>query len=326
MTAAAVAGIALLGLLFWDVVLTLLAPYGSHGGPLHRRQNQMIWTLFRTVGARMPEGIRSRFLGLAGPVAAVWTIASWAGCLVVGFALLYLTRLDSLVPIEAASGLTWVDAVYYSGYVASTLGLGDLVTTSPSLRIVTVVEAMGGFGLFAMSTTYVLAITRQVAETGDLALDIASFRRTVADRGNRADDAAWSATLTRRAESWASTLLRATDAHARFPLVHYFRPLDANRSLLLQMGWLLSLARARSLPGDSSDVALGPASADLLFESVVRYLLVVNRGCVPGSFDPLRRDDASTERLHARLLRHMSYDIQSASEDEEPSGGSTSAD
>lgn len=122
MTAAVVAGVALLGLLFWDVVWTLFAPYGSHGGPLHRRQNQ-----------------------------------------------------------------------------------------------------------------------------------------------------------------------RAADAHARFPLVHYFRPLDANRSLLLQMGWLLSLARARSLPGDSSEVALGPASADLLFESVIRYLLVVNRGCVPGSFDPLRR-------------------------------------
>lgn len=284
---------------------------------MHRRQNQIVWTLFRIVGAWTPARIRPRFLALAGPMGAVWTIALWGSWLVVGFALLYLTRLDRFVPIEATSGLPWVDALYYSGYVASTLGLGDMVTTSPSLRIVTVVEAMGGFGLFAVSATYVLAISRQRAETGDLALDIASFRHTVTVGGGGVHDAAWSETLTRRAESWASALLSAASAHAQFPLLHYFRPLDARRSLLLQVGWLLSVARRRSLPGGSSNVALGPASADLLYESVVRYLLVLNRDCVPGYFDPLRLDDVLPQRLQARLLRHMCYEVPEESDAED---------
>lgn len=314
MTSVGLLGLLLLLLLLWDVTVTLFPPYGSHGGPVHRRQGQLVWSTFRRLSRVVPTRARAAMLSFAGPCAVVAALASWSLWLVTGFALLYVPALDSFSSAASPGPAGLIDAFYYSGYVATTLGLGDVVATTPILRLATVLEAMAGFGLFAVSTTYVLTIAREVARTGVLAEDIASLRELlerISDDGDEKRTAR--ELLLRRMESWAMEILRAANTHTRYPLVHYFRPVESDRSLLVQVGWLMAITESEleTRPTPAGPTAPATATGRLLRQSLERYLVRLNRGCLPSSFDPLSIREAPPERLLGRLLRHMSYDAHS---------------
>lgn len=154
MTAAivsALVGGSLLVLLLVDVLLPVFHPQG-HGGPLHRLQNRFLWAVLKRFGRSRGGHDRPRFLALCGPVIAIVSVASWGLWLIVGYGLIYFPFGDAF-RTTVANGVPSVDAFYYSGYVASTLGLGDIVPAAPGLRLLTVLEAMSGFALFAVATT-----------------------------------------------------------------------------------------------------------------------------------------------------------------------------
>lgn len=311
MMSVAVLGVLLLTLLGLDILLTVFPSLG-HGGPVHRRQNQLAWKVFRIVGRRGDGSPRATTLALAGPVIAMMSVAVWAVWLVLGFALLYAPHWASFSTTAAFAPDGWVEVLYYSGYVATTLGLGDVIATTPALRLLTVLEAMGGFALFAVATTYVVSITRELATAGTLALELASSRGT---------GGAWSSpksvfggedgqTVARWTEAWARSLFRLAHAHAQYPLLQFFRATDPDRALPVQLGRVLELVG-------------GPAAADpnllrqathtaypLLRDALLRYLAEVNRSCIPTGFDPLPAplSDVPLERLHVRLLRYTCHD------------------
>lgn len=284
--------------LFVDVTFTLFSPFGRHGGSLHRFQNRTLWSTFRSLARVFGRRTASQVLSLAGPVGVLWTVLFWSGWLIVAFALLYLPHLDSFRMLTPAAAPRWLDAIYYSGYVATTLGVGDIQATTGPMRLLTVLEAVLGFSLFAVSTTYALTVTREAGSTAVLALEISALRRLLAEPGR----AVAAGLGQRRAESWASALVRITDAHRRYPLLHYFRASEEHRSLLVQIGWLVGEAD-RPLP--SAPVG-GPAGR-LLVAAVDGYLEQLNLGCVPPSFLPLPEDGRTREARYHRLLAHLDW-------------------
>jgi hypothetical protein len=313
-----VVGSALLLALVADVVLTVFPPLG-HGGPVHRRLNRLLWSAFRVAGTGKGGRVRPRMLALGGPIMAVTGVALWGAWLVTGFALVYAPFLSSFATSVPRTGPGWIEAIYYSGYVASTLGLGDVIATTPGLRLVTVVEAVGGFALFAVATTYLLAISRELAEGSTLALELVTLRRRESEDAARPGEAAQDGTTQRWAEEAARSLLRVTHHHRQFPLLHYFRPTDPDRSLVVQVGWVGTRVDAWS--SDGAGVAPPPSSSPgapalrMLREALYRYLVELNRSCVPARFDPLLvpPSQAPARRLHARLLRYACYDPGPAS-------------
>ena len=242
---------------------------------------------------------------MAGPAGALLTLALWSGWLVFGFALIYRSSLGGLALNETLGAMAWVEVIYYSGYVATTLGIGDIVATTWWLRLITIVEALTGFGLFALATSYVLAISREVTNTSALALEVATLRGT---RAFESDEAESKAALSRWAEGWARSLLRITDAHGRYPLIYFFRPADPDRSLLVQLAWLLPLAGVHPVEGEPDPTHLPPPAREVLERAITRYLKELNHGCVPRHFRPIPPGEASLETLYARLLRHLCYD------------------
>ncbi|NNK63954.1 MAG: two pore domain potassium channel family protein [Gemmatimonadetes bacterium] len=313
-------GVLFLTFLVMDVLLTVFPPLG-HGGPVHRRQNQLAWKLFRLVGRRLDGSPRPKVLGLAGPVIAMMSVAVWGVWLVLGFALIYAPYSSTFSTTAVSGG--WAETLYYSGYVATTLGLGDVVATTPGLRLLTVLEAMGGFALFAVATSYVFSITRELATAGTLALELASFRacgdgRTegwtlAADGGDEA--------VARWTEAWARSLFRMAHAHGQYPLLQFFRAADADRALPVQLGRVLELVEAetdRSSGAGTGEPELprpdSPAVSPLLRHALLRYLVEVNRACIPAGFDPLPAppSELPAERLHARLLRYTCHDPRAA--------------
>ncbi len=135
-------GSLLLASLFADLLLTVFHPQ-DHGGPMHRRLNRLFWAVLRWIGKGFGEPTRARFLALCGPLIAVTSVGTWGLWLILSFTLIYHPQRADLMS-TSGGGTAWLDVFYFSGYVASTLGLGDIVPISAGLRLLTVIEAMSG--------------------------------------------------------------------------------------------------------------------------------------------------------------------------------------
>lgn len=232
-------GLLVLAVLCLDVFRTVFHAEGR-GGPLNRRQNRLIWGVVRAVGT---AGGRARpgVLALGGSVIAVTTIVVWGILLVAGFWLLYLPHVASFHYSPGEPGNLTVEAAYYSGMIASTLGLGDMVAPDGWLRIATVIQALAGFALLTVGVTYILGVYRELLTAQTLASTIHARFRAGPDDLHPADLARTDAMDWDR--SMALRLAHALEAHYNYPILHYFRPAQDRRSLPAQVALLLDLER-----------------------------------------------------------------------------------
>lgn len=135
-----------------DIFHTLLHP-GGHG-QLSRALMRSTWWIARRTGRTG--------MGLSGPLTLLSVIVTWAGLMILGWALIYLPHVpDSFsyaTGLDPAERSTLVDALYLSLVVGATLGFGDIVPQIGWLRLVTPLEAVMGFALFTASVTWILQV------------------------------------------------------------------------------------------------------------------------------------------------------------------------
>lgn len=302
-------GAGVLLLLAADVFFTVFSPHGR-GGPVNRRQNRAIWALFRAAGRRRDGSVRDGWLSLAAPFMVVTTLAVWVVWLVAGFALVYFPRIESFLVSPGHLGAPWADALYYSGYTAATLGLGDVVARSETLRLLTVVEAFGGFALLSISVTYFLAIYRELVSMQSLASDVSGLFHAGEEQVVAFTREEGSGALARWCERLSGGLTHVLLAHFQYPVLHYFRPRKRSRALPVQIGALLRLRGLLAGSGESGVLAtFSRHPSYLALENAVdSYLEDVDRLFVPGR----AREDTSAERsgidhAQARLESYMLY-------------------
>src|SRR4051794_22177496 len=112
-----------------DVFDTLFHESGR--AVLSRLLMRGVWRLFRRLGGR-------RRLSLAGPIALIVVVMSWATMLVVGWALLLMPHMPDSFTISAGpkSGRV-VESLYLSLVTLTTVGFGDIAPAEGWLRLVT---------------------------------------------------------------------------------------------------------------------------------------------------------------------------------------------
>lgn len=224
-------GVVLIVISLIDIYLIVLYPRSGKGW-LSSAISKGTWRLFRKI-ARIGAAIKrsERFgatiLSFCGPTLLVLIVSAWTILLIVGFACVYWTELG--VEIQASDGWTpvsFMTALYYSGYVFTTLGVGDLVPRSDWVRMVTVIEAALGFAIFTLTITYLLAIYSALNQRNVFALmlhhrtmgkgDAAELLARMGGDGNFSDARDDVAEL-------AESLLTLLESHHAYPVVHYFR-------------------------------------------------------------------------------------------------------
>jgi len=147
------AGVALIGLVGRDAFDALFHAEGR--GTFSRQITRAVWQVFRRVGTRHER------LSLAGPVAFVTVIATWAGLLVLGWALVFWPHVPGSFRFDAgidAGGPDFVHALNVSLVTLTTLGFGDITPTSDALRLILPLEALLGFGLLSASISWLVSI------------------------------------------------------------------------------------------------------------------------------------------------------------------------
>jgi hypothetical protein len=285
-------GTAVLLCLGADVFLTVFHPEG-HGGPLTRRQARLAWALWRGLA---PQGkSRDGWFAFGGPLLAVLTPTTWATLLIGGFALIYYPWMEQFLVSPGSLRNHWAEALYFSAFSAATLGTGDIVPNIVSLRLLSVLEALSGFALLSASLSYILAIYNENGRKTTVSSEIAvrSFPPPT--------------TMSEERDEWlnhvARELLHIKQAHAQYPILHYFRPRDPSASLTLQIGVLVRLDSDRQASPPLEESVM--SSSEVVSRALTSYLEAADRRFVSGSSDA-GSADTNTER-YRRLLDYVGY-------------------
>jgi hypothetical protein len=237
----AVAGVVLIALGLNEVFHTLLHPTGR--GRLSHFTATTTWGLSSRMGRRGRT--------LAGPLAAVAVITSWAALQIVGWALVYLP----FVPDGFSYGTgirpgqypAIVEAFYFSVVSMSTLGLGDVYPVQPWLRVFAPLQALIGFALLTAAVAWFLELYPGLGRRRALALRLALM--------GRADTSGHILDMESATSSGLLDSITAALAQARIDLwqnaeTYYFTEDVPETSLAAQLPYGLHLARVARRSSD----------------------------------------------------------------------------
>jgi ion channel len=231
-------GIALIALALRDIFEVLFHPAGR--GIIARRVVRGV----AAVARRLPGGGGKIGL-LAGPIAYVTVVGTWAAMLAVGWALVFYPQLpegfnfdQALDPAEHSG---FADALYVSLVNLTSLGYGDISPASSLLRILGPVETIFGLGLLTASISWLLSIYGAISRRDSLAHEVHLAKETEEKLGEKLADADPELLATMLA-SFAEQLIRTRRDVIHFPITHYFRTEDEERALAGLLPFLSSLA------------------------------------------------------------------------------------
>jgi len=287
------------------------------------------WRPWRWVARRVRHARkRETMLSFYGPLSLVFLIATWAGALLLGFALVYSGLPNPFVDPRGMR-FPFVTDLYASGTTLFTLGLGDVLPNSLPVRILAVMESGMGLGFVALVISYfpVLYGAFSRREVNIALLDARAGSPPTAyeliKRHSFEGGGAALVTLLEEWERWAAELL---ESHISYPLLCLFRSQHTSQSWLSALVAILDTcalliasvqehsARQAQLTFAMARHALVDLSQVIAQEPVERpndrlpadkFNMVYDRLCSTGV--RVCRDDQSAVRLNELRQLYESY-------------------
>jgi hypothetical protein len=323
-------GIVLLVSALLDAFETVILPRRATGRfRLTRLFYILSWRPWRWVARRVRHARkRETMLSFYGPLSLVFLIATWAGALLLGFALVYSGLPNPFVDPRGMR-FPFVTDLYASGTTLFTLGLGDVLPNSLPVRILAVMESGMGLGFVALVISYfpVLYGAFSRREVNIALLDARAGSPPTAyeliKRHSFEGGGAALVTLLEEWERWAAELL---ESHISYPLLCLFRSQHTSQSWLSALVAILDTcalliasvqehsARQAQLTFAMARHALVDLSQVIAQEPVERpndrlpadkFNMVYDRLCSTGV--RVCRDDQSAVRLNELRQLYESY-------------------
>jgi hypothetical protein len=229
------------------------------------------WRVWRAGACLFPARRRQGVLSVFGPLSLLGLFALWAGCLMVGFALLHMA-------LNAHLGL--LEAVYFSGVTFTTLGYGDVTPSGPASRLLAVLEAGCGFGYFAVVIGYLPVLYQAFSRREALISQLdaragsppAAGRLLLRSPPGKGDEVL--ARFLEDGERWAAELL---ESHLSFPVLGYYRSQHDNQSWLAALTCLLDTSALLLTVADGTHQQRARLAFAMARHAVVDLSLVLRR-------------------------------------------------
>jgi hypothetical protein len=254
-----------------------------------------LWIGWRWVGLRLPSAERREvFLGTYGALIVIVLLIAWVAGLVVGYGLLLDALRAQLRPEPESFGTS----LYIAGTSLLTLGFGDFVATGGLARLVALVAAATGLGLFALCITLLFTLygSFQRREVAVVVLEAGAgappsgvtLLETYAVAGILDDLPG----VFRDWQSWAAEVL---DSHLAYPVLAYFRSSHDNDSWISSLGAVMdasTLVLTTIKDGPKGWAKLSRSVGGHCFEDLVAYFDLPTEpevGVERAEFDEARR-------------------------------------
>lgn len=117
-----------------------------------------------------------------GPVVLLTVITTWVTGITLGWWIIFSASPEMVVSASDEIPATLAERLYFAGYNASTLGLGDFIPGTNLARFFTVLSGTSGFFIFTVSITLVSPVLSAVVSGRTLAGELADIMGQ-SDRG-----------------------------------------------------------------------------------------------------------------------------------------------
>ncbi len=229
-----VVGTLLVAVVVRDVFHTLFHPVGR--GSIAPQVMRFVWWVLRLFP---PD---RRIASLTGPLGIALVVLTWGGTAVLGWSMMYFAQMpdgfaygSELNPAESSAVF---DSLYVSLVTIGTLGFGDIVPTSPLLRVIVPLEALFGFMLLTAAVSWVLQIYPALHRRRVLAMQLSTLREV-----RRADPALSIDSIpTDVLTGVAAAVVEARNDFTQYGATYYFRDLEADASLAVSLEYATALA------------------------------------------------------------------------------------
>lgn len=216
-----------------DIVITTLTMKG--GGWMTSRLCHWLWRLALNICGR--DG-KSKALTHTGYVLLVIIVLVWVLMLNFSFSLVLMGQIDSIIDATTKLPATDWEKVYYSGYVLSTLGIGDYVPSTNTWRLVTNLYAFTGLIFITMSVTYFIPVLSAVIKQRKLGINISGL----GDSPQEVILNAWNGQnfdfLKFQLLNLSDELVDHNQNHRAYPIIHYFHNNKRKNAVVLQIAKL----------------------------------------------------------------------------------------
>jgi hypothetical protein len=235
-------GVLLILVVLWEGFETIVLPRRvTRRFRLTRFFYRRTWIPWATlVRALVSPRHQETWLSIYGPLSLLLLLTVWAGCLILGFALLHFSTGSVLLTYQGSSGL--LTALYLSGTTFFTLGLGDAVPQSDLSRFLVVLESGMGFGFLALVIGYLPGLNQSFARR-EISVSLLDARAgsppaasTMLQRHNYDSGMEALRHLLKEWEIWSAEFL---EGHLSYPVLAYFRSQHDNQSWLAALTTIL---------------------------------------------------------------------------------------
>jgi hypothetical protein len=287
-----------------DVFLSVVVPRRApRAGRLLRLSGYAIpnaWRLWRWIGLRIASAERREvFLGTFSSLMLVVLLVAWVAGLVLGYGLVFdaLRAQIKPEPEDLAASL------YFAGTSLLTLGFGDFVAVSGVARIMALVAAASGLGLFALTITFLFSLygSFQRREVAVVVLEAGAgappsgvtLLETYALAGILDD-------LPRVFRDWQAWAAEVLDSHLAYPILAYFRSSHDNDSWISSLGAVMdasTLVLTTIEDGPKGWAKLSRAVGGHCLEDLVQYFRLPDEADV--GVERSEFDEARARLAHA---------------------------
>ncbi|MFZ4450876.1 potassium channel family protein [Salibacterium aidingense] len=218
-------GSLLLLLTMIDLIWTIF--WGERGaGPITRHVTSICW-----IGLRKFTRGHSRWFSISGPFILLLTLFNWVVLLWISWTFIFVGGESILTDTQNRDYLSWSDQIYYVGYAMITLGIGDIVPSSHTWRIITIIVSASGMLFITMSASYVVSILSALNQKRSFAGSISGLGKDstsiIYEAWNGRDFTDFNLFLA----TFASQLSTIAVQHNAYPILHYYHSREEEKAL-----------------------------------------------------------------------------------------------
>jgi len=215
-----------------DILKTTLSMQG--GGWLTNKFSHLFWAMMLKISGRNGQ---SKLLAQSGFYLLILIILIWVGLLTLSMFLLLQSDIDSVVN-SAKIPASALEKLYYSGFILSTLGIGDFTPSNNLWRIITDLYAFTGLILITMSVTYFIPVLSAIIKQRKLGINLSSLGNSPQEIILNAWDGNNFDFFRLQLLSFSDALLEHNQNHRAYPVIHFFHNNDKEHAVILQIARL----------------------------------------------------------------------------------------
>lgn len=220
-----VLGTGILCICILDFLWTTLWVDGG-AGPVTKKVARLTWKIIRKLSRDHPK-----ILSLSGPVILSFTLLTWIMLLWAGWTFVFAGEADSIADSQNSQAVTWMDRIYYAGYLIFTLGNGDFSPQYGWAKIASILATGTGMLFITLGVTYILSVLEAVTQKRAFSESVES----VGHSGKQFVLNAWNGRDFKDLNLFLNTLSAQLGTiiaqHKAYPILHYYYAEDKKENI-----------------------------------------------------------------------------------------------